>query len=149
VFTEFRRENDMLVRLIISVFLITLAGAVAMANDAPPATENVVTAATTAAPAWLAEVREILAERDADRSRLEREFNNAIDETAALAIQRRMQELEETTELKIMNVQLAHLRQAGRVEEADSLAEMIREMTEPRPARDATPRPRADEPGRR
>jgi len=97
-------------------------------------------------PPWLGEVREILAKRDITLAGLEQEFKQASNENQALAIQRRIQELEENTELQIMNTQLDYLKQNGRTEEAESLAVLINEMTEPRPARESEPR---EEPERR
>jgi len=133
--------------LIIIVILVIIVGATTTPADPVTETKPAETIAhVEKTPPWLGEVREILAKHDDTLAALEQEFNQATNENQAMAIQRRIQKLEETTELQIMNTQLDHLKQHGRTEEAESLAILIKEMTEPRPARDPEPR---EEPERR
>ncbi len=95
-------------------------------------------------PSWQDEVREILVVSHDTRTALEQEFAAATSETEALEIQLRIQKLEETTELKIMNVQLVHLQQTGRTAEATALAAAIQVMQAPRPVAVPQSRDRSD-----
>ncbi len=84
---------------------------------------------------WFDEVQAILAVRNDTRKVLEQEFKAAADEVEALAIQRRILELEKSTELQIMNTQLSYLKKSGRTAESELLEASIREMSDPQPRR--------------
>jgi hypothetical protein len=65
------------------------------------------------------------------RLRLERRFANASDEVEALRIQREIENLVLANEIEILTLQLAHLRAANRMEEAQRLERSLEILVSP------------------
>jgi hypothetical protein len=112
------------------------------------APDGTATATRTAGPSTLeqrtAAVRLVLDEQRVLRAALEQEYLAATDETTALEVQERMEELARTTEWRILGIQAAYLRVAGRLDEAKAIEDAVKQMQAPPEKRTPVARPRPD-----
>lgn len=130
-----RRTTFMATALLL---LLTTQGTLAAAPDAVAKAER------RALEHRATAVRQVLDGAHAAREALEKEFRAAPDETAALAVQQRMEDLARTTEWEILGIQADYLRAAGRVDEAEAIEKSVRSMKQPPAKRKPVARPRPD-----
>lgn len=128
--------------------LLLVAAGVALALASDERAPDVRSAGLASLKQRTEALRLILDEQRVLRAALEQEYRMAGDETTALEVQRRMEDLARTTEWRILGIQAAYLREAGRIDEAKALEEAVQRMREPRPERAPVARPRADSSGR-
>jgi hypothetical protein len=127
--------------------LLVVAG-VALASASDESTPEVPSDGLASLKQRTEALRLVLDEQRVQRAALEKEYRMASDEATALDVQRRMEDLARTTEWRILGIQAAYLREAGRIDEAKALEEAVQRMREPRAEREPVARPRADSSGR-
>ena len=97
-----------------------------------------------AAPALtplMAEIQAVLADEQTRVAELEARLSSSLDEGAALALRRQIEQIKVETELNILRLQAEHARRAGQDEQAAAIEAAIAEMLSPRPAGVPSERP--------
>jgi len=144
-----RQKSPSILTILLGTCAVSLIWTLALADSPTPipadAPESPAQTASAQMPdpvsPLMQEIKQTFASQQEKMVVLEAAFAAALSEAQALEIQRQMQDLAVQTELKIMNIQVRHLRQAGQEEKAAALEATLQKMTTPEPTPAPTGRP--------
>lgn len=101
---------------------------------------------TTPLSPMMTEIKDVLETNRVQRQSLNEAFSRALDDQAALDIQKQLEDLARQTEVEIMTIQITHLRADGRDEEAQGIQDALDRMASPPPTPEPVDRAGGDSP---